>query len=168
MMAVAQTLLETSDTSRTLHLFDTFTGMTAPSDVDLSWRESTAAATVLRESPDVGDSLIIGLDEVRANMQSTGYPAANIHYVPGRVEDTIPASAPESIAILRLDTDWYESTAHELRHLIERVSAGGVLIIDDYGFWAGARKAVDEFVAACERPILLNRVDDSARIAILP
>lgn len=74
MMAVAQTLLETSDTSRTLHLFDTFTGMTAPSDVDLSWRESTAAATVLRESPDVGDSLIIGLDEVRANPPGTQRP----------------------------------------------------------------------------------------------
>ena len=66
--------------------------------------------------------------------------------MPGKVEDTIPGTIPDRIALLRLDTDWYESTRHELVNLWPRLSPGGVLIVDDYGTWAGARKAVDEFL----------------------
>ncbi|MBV1831309.1 hypothetical protein HNW77_11720 [Komagataeibacter sp. AV436] len=72
--------------------------------------------------------------------------------------------APEKIAVLRLDTDWYESTRHELEHLYPRLVPGGVLIIDDYGYWAGARKAVDEYFS--DKPILLNRLDNTGRIAV--
>jgi hypothetical protein len=84
----------------------------------------------------------------------------------GKVEDTIPADIPEKIALLRLDTDWYESTKHELIHLFPRLQKGGVLIIDDYGFWKGARKAVDEYFAENNIQILLNRIDDTGRMAI--
>ena len=56
----------------------------------------------------------------------------------------LPAQAPARIALLRLDTDWYESTYHELVHLFPRLSVGGVLLIDDYGHWQGARRAVDQ------------------------
>jgi len=89
-----------------------------------------------------------------------------VEFVVGKVEDTIPARAPESIALLRLDTDWYESTRHELQHLYPRLAEGGVLIIDDYGHWQGARRAVDEYFR--DRPILLNRIDYTGRIAIKP
>ena len=50
-------------------------------------------------------------------MASTGYPAERVRFVQGKVEDTIPAHLPAAVALLRLDTDWYESTRHELEHL---------------------------------------------------
>ena len=67
-----------------------------------------------------------------------GYPRERLHFVEGRVEETLPGHAPDRIALLRLDTDWYESTRHELVHLYPRLAPGGVLIIDDYGWWRGA------------------------------
>ena len=84
-------------------------------------------------------------------MAQVGYPAERVHYHPGLVEETIPGGAPEQIALLRLDTDWYASTKHELEHLYDRVRSGGVVIIDDYDYWEGSRKAVDEFVARDRR-----------------
>ena len=100
-------------------------------------------------------------------MSRTGYPSERINYHPGLVQDTIPAQAPERIALLRLDTDWYESTRHELTHLYERVTPGGVIIIDDYDWWEGSRKAVDEFIVAGGHRLLLVPVG-SGRIAIKP
>src|SRR5205085_2586157 len=103
---------------------------------------------------------------VLATVLSSGYPAERLHFVAGRVEDTIPAQAPDRLALLRLDTDWYESTRHELEHLYPRLAEGGVLIIDDYGHWDGARRAVDEYFATRGAPLLLSRIDYTGRIAI--
>ena len=89
-----------------------------------------------------------------------------MHWVAGFVEDTIPGSAAERLALLRLDTDWYRSTRHELTHLGPRLSSGGVLLIDDYGHFQGARQAVDEYLAT-QPPVLLHRVDYSARMAMM-
>ncbi len=99
-------------------------------------------------------------------MARSGYPAEKIRYVVGDVLSTIPENAPPTIALLRLDTDWYESTLHELTHLYPRLTTGGVLIIDDYGHWAGARKAVDEYLAATNTELLLNKLDYTGRLAI--
>jgi O-methyltransferase len=88
--------------------------------------------------------------------------------VEGRVEETLPAEAPQGIALLRLDTDWYASTKHELVHLYPRLVSGGVLILDDYGYWQGARQAVDEYIGANDVHLLLNRIDHTARIAVKP
>ena len=74
--------------------------------------------------------------------------------------------APRKIALLRLDTDWYESTKHELVHLFPRLSTGGVLIVDDYGHWAGARRAVDEYVSEHGIVMLLTRIDYTGRIGV--
>ena len=86
--------------------------------------------------------------------------------MPGRVEETIPAHAPERIAVLRLDTDWYESTRHELEHLYPRLAVGGLVIIDDYGHWEGARRAVDEYLAATGAQLFLTRIDYTGRLAV--
>ena len=100
------------------------------------------------------------LDEVRRNVLSTGLPEDRFIFVKGKVEETIPGTLPPGpISILRLDTDWYESTRHELVHLFPRLSPGGVLIVDDYGMWQGARQATDEYVANERVKILLNRLD---------
>jgi hypothetical protein len=101
-------------------------------------------------------------------MAASGHPVELVSYHPGLVEKTLPAEAPEQIALLRLDTDWYESTKHELVHLYPRLVPGGVLIIDDYGFFRGARQATDEYFSGNDARILLNRIDASGRIGIKP
>lgn len=168
MMAVAVTLQQLGDHSRKLHLFDTYTGMSEPSEKDVSFRGEAArdTLTVHRESDPEFQWCGSAFDEVRANMASTHYPMDQVVLVKGMVEETIPHQAPSKIALLRLDTDWYESTRHELEHLFPRLADGGVLIIDDYGHWAGARQAVDEYIQKNNLAIMLNRLDYTGRIAI--
>ncbi len=101
-------------------------------------------------------------------MAKVGYPANRLHYVRGKVEETVPAQAPQQIALLRLDTDWYESTRHELKHLYPRLSSGGVLIVDDYGHWKGSRQATDEFIAETPEFGLLTRIDYTGRLSVKP
>jgi hypothetical protein len=95
------------------------------------------------------------------------YPPERVHLVEGAVEETVPISAPEVISVLRLDTDWYASTKHELVHLYPLLSPGGVLILDDYGTWQGSREATDEFLSETGEPLLLTRVNRS-RITVKP
>jgi len=166
MMAVAKTLME-KGTQRTLYLFDTFDGMTEPSDADKDFR-GVSATERLRHA-DRNTSLMWGyspLDEVKNNIRKTGYDEQLCVFVEGRVEQTIPDRAPPEIALLRLDTDWYESTSHEMQHLFPRLSVGGVLLIDDYGHWQGARKAVDQYLTENEVKLLLHRIDYTGRIGI--
>jgi O-methyltransferase len=108
------------------------------------------------------------LEQVKEVLLATGYPKNKIHFVPGKVEDTVPGSAPDAISLLRLDTDWYESTKHELVHLFPRLARAGVIIIDDYGHWRGSRQACDEYFAENRVPLLLNRIDYTGRIALKP
>jgi len=168
MMAAAKTLLQRGSRERTLHLFDTFEGMPPAQDIDKTYRGESAAALLAQADREDFIWAVAGIEDVRRNVDSTGYPKERIVYVKGNVEDTIPGSAPDTIAILRLDTDWYESTRHELTHLYPRLSRGGVLIIDDYGHWQGARRAVDEYLAGVGEPLLLNRIDYTGRIAVKP
>jgi len=161
MMAAARTLREAGDTTRDLYLFDTFAGMTDPTDADVT-RAGKPAAEAFGQTWTPA-----GVKEVCHNMLSTGYPEARIHLVEGDVLETIPAQAPDRIALLRLDTDWYASTKHELAHLVPRVAPNGILIVDDYGHWPGARRAVDEFLAGFGRPVFLARTDYTGRIAVL-
>ena len=168
MMAVARTLLEIG-ARRDLVLFDTFAGMTHPESVDRDLSGMPAAAALDHEDIATGATWAVSpLADVQANLRSTGYPVERMRFVVGDVADTVPREAPERIAILRLDTDWYASTRHELEHLYPRLAAGGVLIIDDYGHWEGARRAVDEFLERTAAPILLNRIDYTGRIGVKP
>lgn len=172
MMAAALTLLRAGDTSRDLYLFDTFQGMPAPTERDTkSWYDGYSPVGRWRRGREKGGEAenewhYVPVERVRATLESTGYPPERLHLVPGMVEDTIPAQAPEQIALLRLDTDWYASTRHELEHLFPRLADGGVLVIDDYGHYEGARQAVDEYFEGTGRRILLNRIDYTGRIAL--
>jgi predicted O-methyltransferase YrrM len=167
-MAMAMTLLAAGDPARDLRLFDTFDGMPPPGDADRSFDGVPASLQLQRDPPGTGLWARAGAEEVRRNLASTRYPTDRVQFIQGRVEDTIPANAPESIALLRLDTDWYESTRHELTHLYPRLVRGGVLIIDDYGHWLGARQATDEYLSALDRPVFLHRIDYTGRIAVKP
>jgi O-methyltransferase len=168
MLAAVLTLLELGSSERELYLFDTFTEMPRPDERDVHM--SGAAG------PDFFDNVITGeaafdlhpVGRVRELLDGAGYPPDRLHLVQGLVEETIPDRAPASIALLRLDTDWYRSTIHEMTHLYPRVVSGGILIVDDYGEFSGARDAVDEHLAGDGRPVLLNRVDFSCRLAQVP
>lgn len=164
-MAAALALLQEKNPGRDLYLFDTFEGMTPPTDVDKTV-DGKLAQTYLNNDPEKkGVWCVAGLEDVQENMASTGYPTDRVHYIKGPVEETIPAQSPKGpIALLRLDTDWYESTRHELVHLFPQLVPGGVLIIDDYGHWTGARKAVDEFLAEQPLAYYLHRIDYTGRI----
>jgi O-methyltransferase len=164
MAAIAKTLLQMHDVRRDLYLFDTFEGMSVPRLKDLDY--SGKHATELLSKTTGVRCADAPLDSVQRVLNDTGYPKGKVHFVQGKVEETIPASAPDSISLLRLDTDWYESTRHELVHLFPRLSTGGVIIIDDYGHWKGSRQACDEYFSEKRIPILLNRIDYTGRIAL--
>jgi O-methyltransferase len=168
MMAAALTLLRLGVTDRELYLYDTFAGMPPPSEADTTRSGERAADLLAQEDENSHIWAIASLSDVRAAVLSVGYPEERIHFVEGLVEDMLPATAPEGIALLRLDTDWYRSTKHELEQLYPRLAPGGVLIIDDYGHWEGARRAVDEYFAERHITLLLNRVDSTARIGVKP
>jgi O-methyltransferase len=165
MMAIARTLLSLGRRDAPLYLFDTFEGMPPPTRHDVS-RSGQSAQDLLDKEQDHDRSLLWArapLAAVRTAMGSVGYPDEHVHYVKGRVEETVPAQAPEKIALLCLDTDWYESTLHELEHLYPRLQPGGILILDDYGWWGGSGKATDEYFRSHGGPPFLFRVDDSGR-----
>jgi O-methyltransferase len=168
MMAVALTLKRLGVCDRDLFLFDTFSGMTAPGAEDVKHTGERAEDMLKASSRDSDDWAVASLDDVRANVLGLGYPEERIHFVEGDVADSLPAKAPAEIALLRLDTDWYASTKHSLVHLYPRLASRGVLIVDDYAYWQGARKAVDEYLAENDLPLLLNRIDYTARIAVKP
>lgn len=170
MMAAARTLLELNAGTRDLYLFDTYEGMPAPTEHDIDidgvsvlerWNSQKRNRLTPREAR-------ASLEEVRQAMQRVGYEPSLVHFVKGMVEDTIPTEAPDQIALLRLDTDYYESTRHEMFELYPRLAPGGVLIIDDYGHFKGAEKAVREFFEVAAEPILLHRIDYSARVGVKP
>jgi len=168
MMTVALTLLSLGDRSRSLYLYDTYEGMSPPAPVDKNINGVPAIDQLEHDRPGTGVWCYAGLDDVRANIHSTGYPKEKIHLIRGKVEDTLPGTLPAGLAILRLDTDWYESTKHELTHLYPLLHENGILILDDYGHWQGAKKAVDEYFAENAIHVYMHRIDYTARILVKP
>jgi O-methyltransferase len=170
MMAAALTLLRLGASDRDLYLFDTFQGMPPPTEEDVfsAYDGYNPMRHWRRRRRESGGNRwhYVPAEEVRSAVLSTGYPPERVHLVEGRVEETLPGAAPAEIALLRLDTDWYESTKHELEHLYPRLSTGGVLILDDYGHYEGARRAVDEYFEAAGGRPLLSRIDYTGRVGV--
>ncbi len=167
-MAIALTLIAEGITDRNLYLFDTFAGMPTPEEIDADFRgvsalEIFSGKKISEESLAWRDASV---DSVKEAMSLTGYPTEKIHYVKGLVEKTIPEEAPTSIALLRLDTVFYRSTIHELIHLYPLVPPTGIVIVDDYGHFMGARAAVDEYFDENRFSPLLNRIDYTGRLII--
>lgn len=168
-MLIAQMLKNRNITDRNLYLFDTFEGMSEPTHNDLDIR-GVKAATLLRDHENNKEESVwclAELKDVQNNMRLTAFPEENVTFIKGKVEDTIPENLPkENIALLRLDTDWYESTKHELNYLYPQLEQRGVLVIDDYGHWEGCRKAVDEYFQENNIHLLLHRIDYTVRVGI--
>ena len=164
-MLLALGIIQMNAEPRHLYLFDTFAGMTEPTEHDsVAWTGQAVREKWeedLRGEKDNFSWWAVSAGEVRDNLLSTSYPKEYIHLVEGDVLRTLPSEAPERIALLRLDTDWYESTRHELEQLYPRLVKGGVLLLDDYGHFTGAKKAVDEFFS--KKPVFLHRDDYTGR-----
>ena len=160
-MLIALTLIKEKITSRGIWLYDSFEGMSKPGDKDgdaekKEWQEKSTGK-------DSSTWCYADEEEVKQYLLSSGYPPPQFNFIKGKVEETIPGRIPEKIALLRLDTDWYASTKHELIHLFPILQKEGVLIIDDYGAWEGARHATDEYFG---NKVLLQRIDWTGRIMI--
>lgn len=155
---------------RRIFAYDTFAGMTAPTEADFKPAEGELDVEKKFASLERGDRnewCLASEQEVAANFAAR-VGGGKLITVKGPVEETlrVTKNLPKQIAILRLDTDFYESTKAELEVLYPRLSPGGVLIVDDYGEWAGARRAVDEYFAG--QPIWLHYVTHTVRLMIKP
>lgn len=170
MMMAAMTSLAGGRSDRMIWLYDTYAGMPEPSEKDVNYRGDVAQSQwAAMQRDDHNDWCYSPLDTVKANLASTGYPHEKFRFIEGLVEESIPATVPGRIALLRLDTDWYSSSKHELEHLYPLLSEGGVIIIDDYGYWEGCRRATDDYFSNCSAPVpLLNRIDQLGVMAVKP
>ena len=165
-MLMALTLKEMGVKSKRIYLYDTFNGNPPPGKDEFLF--SNGVSALFEYGDGRRGEWEAPLSSVRENIAKTGYPLSNFEYVIGEVEKTLRERdrLPKKIAILRLDTDYYESTKTELENLFPLLQKGGVLIIDDYGHYSGAKRAVDEYVSENNISILLNRIDYTGRIGV--
>jgi Macrocin-O-methyltransferase (TylF) len=143
--------------SREIWLFDTFAGLPAPTLDDPDY-----------EIADLFTGDCLGtVEEVKALFDRLQL-AAGVHFVKGLFQDTLPVTRVGPIALLHIDGDWYESVKTCLENLYDRVTPGGIIQFDDYGYWKGARKAVDEFLKARGIRAPLRKLDYSGRSLLKP
>ena len=169
LLLMATALLQLNIVDREIWGYDTFEGMSPPTEFDKDIYNRPAAELLqgLDKIPDVANVWNVAPEEgVRKVIGTVPYPSHQFRLVRGRVEETVPKIIPRRIAVLRLDTDWYESTLHELIYLFPLLEKKGGIIIDDYGHWEGARKAVDEYFSGDGPRILLNRIDYTGRMGV--
>lgn len=165
-MAIIKTLQQMNITDREIHLFDTFEGLNTPTEFDV--RESGEIASKL-DYAKAGKDPRVKIDNVMQRIHDIGYPKDKIIFHVGEVEKTLPKEPINNIALLRLDTDWYESTKIEMEYLYPQLVDGGILIIDDYGIWKGAKKAVDEYFQNNNLHLFLSRINTvGTRLVVKP
>ena len=147
--------------------FDTFLGMTKPTDVDISNHNNLKAITKFTASSkgDHNEWCFASYEDVQANFLQAGVSKDDFELIKGDVAETLPKFKLDAISFLRLDTDWYESTKIELKYLWPLLTVNGVLVVDDYGHWQGSKKAVDEFFQSTPT-ILFHALDYTSRSGI--
>lgn len=168
MMSVANTLNKFNIKDRELYLYDIFYPGMPPGCSNDKTADGKDATQPLKEAGIIYDKTDTAdlqkkctLKGVKKLLSYTNYPKEKIIFVKGMVEDTIPETIPDKVSILRLDTDFYKSTKHELEYLFPKLQRGGILIIDDYGILKGSKKATDEYLQKNGISLFLNRVDNS-------
>lgn len=167
---LAKKVFEYLGSKKNVWMFDTFQGMTAPTNIDIATKTKLSAESHFLESQKEthNEWCYASLEDVQKNCSDTGLDISSFKFIKGDVCETLKLSKniPTEISVLRLDTDWYESTKVELEILYPKLSNKGVLIIDDYGHWEGARKAVDEYFSSQKYRPLFNVIDRTGRSAI--
>ena len=165
---VAAEMFKLYSAEKQVWLFDTFLGMTEPSTIDIDFRGQSAKNEYLaNQSVNFNKWCYASLEEVRNNFSSRNLLSSRIHFVKGDVTKTLyQKKLPKSISILRLDTDWFESTKVECEILYPKISLGGCLIVDDYGHWGGARRAVDQYFKKLPIKPFFHVTDYTGRIGV--
>lgn len=153
---------------RDIYMYDTFKGMPPPTKYDYTScnsphykMDSTEVMQYWKEriiDENTNGWCFTPLEEVKRRLSSTGYPESRLHYIVGDVLQTLNVFVPEKIAILRLDTDWYESSKIELEKMYDKVVDGGVIIFDDYYHWEGQRRATDDFFRNANKNYIVKPV----------
>ena len=169
MMIAAHVLVQRGEANRDLYLFDTYEGLPRPDaekDVDLWGNRAIDGWTPHARGSEQSDWARASQEEVEENLASTGYPRERLHLIKGMVEKTVPDQAPKNIALLRVDTDWESSTLHLLEHLYPRLQNIGILLLDDYGHFLGARRAADTYFQNIKKPVLKMRIDYTGRLIL--
>jgi hypothetical protein len=149
-------ILNNNFSIRDIYMYDTYEGLTEPGEYDYSTdnpiyhmnREQVLQMwNSYKMSEDTNGWCYCSLEDVKNNVYKTNYPKDKLHFIKGDVMETLAQeeNIPEEISVLRLDTDWYESSKFELQKLYHKVVKGGVIILDDYFHWDGQRRATDEF-----------------------
>lgn len=145
------------NTFRDIYMFDTFSGLTRPTINDYAcdtgpvFYQNNNSVIQEWENKKINEYVngwcFCSLDKLIHNLNKTNYPCKYLHYIIGDVCETLEneINIPENIAILRLDTDWYESSKIELIKLFPNVVKGGIVIFDDYYYWNGQRQATNEY-----------------------
>lgn len=167
---IARTLLTLGVDDRKIYLYDTFAGMPRPGPEDI--RCDGVPAMEQFECSRLTETASLWCRSTRTKVKAIlkrkvgKYPMRKFVFVKGMIEETIPETMPGQIALMLLDTDWYSSVKHSLIYLYPRLVHGGVLMVDDYGYWKGTRKAVDEYFSQNGNAPLLNATDYSGRIGV--
>lgn len=168
----AKLTFENYGSGKKVWLFDTFTGMTPPTEHDTTRFSDKPADERFRaaQAGEHNEWCFASLEDVQANFKAAGVDLDGVRFIAGDVMKTLadPANLPDALCVLRLDTDFYDSTKAELETLYPRLSVGGSLLIDDFGHWDGARRAVEEYfetLPSSARP-LLHYTDYSGRMAV--
>lgn len=167
-LVIYKKFIEEKNIKKNIYAFDTFEGMSGQDHNDYIINGGIKAQTILDKDIKkiTNDWGVCSLEEVKFNISQRTKNLNNIFFIKGKVEDTLldAMNLPKKISILRLDTDFYQSTKIELEILYKKVCKGGVIIIDDYGHWAGSKKAVDEFFK--EKFVWMHYVDYACRLII--
>jgi len=168
----AKMTFEAYGSDKRVWLFDTFAGMTEPTDEDRGTFTGEIGAELFSESKREGyvDWCYASLEDVRHNFERAGVRMEGVRFIKGDVAETLGDSTnlPAGISVLRLDTDFYESTKKELEVLYPRLASRGSLLIDDFGYWEGARKAVEEYFDGSAQAPLLMPIDRCGRVGVKP
>jgi hypothetical protein len=162
-------LLEKYQLNKKIFAYDTFEGMPKPSEIDMDLKNNLASQTKKNYEKNNIIWCYASLDEVKNNIKKFNLQFENkFKFIKGDVLKTliVKDNIPEKISLLRLDTDFYESTKIELEILFPRLVKNGILIIDDYGHWKGSKKAVDEYFNLKENFKWFHRIDYASRLLI--
>jgi len=167
---LAAALFKLYKSPKRVYLFDTYEGMTAPTDKDRQATDNTLAMGKYQENRKEthNEWCFASIEDVQENFKKAGLLDDSISFIKGDVLQTlsIEENLPQEVSVLRLDTDWYESTKKELEILYPKLSIGGALIIDDYGHWAGAKQATDEYFSIHGKRPFLQYTDYTGRVGV--
>ena len=157
-----------NNSSKNLWLYDTFEGMANPTIHDeniLNEKATTELKNKTKKENSKDIWAYSSIDYVKQNIKKTNIKLERVKYIKGLVEKTLIKDKPKKISLLRLDTDFYESTKIELEELYPLLETGGIIIIDDYGHWKGCKKAVDEYFKD-KKNIFFQQIDYSGLIGV--